>query len=57
MWGADWVDRYLWPGYDEDASNYHVLLLALLVNVKQREGLPAWGTKPITFTYPGLFTD
>lgn len=37
------LEKYLWPGYSEDASNYHVLLLALLVNVKRREGLPVWG--------------
>lgn len=38
------LEKYLWPGYTEDASNYHVLLLALLVNVKRRENLPSWGT-------------
>lgn len=36
------LERYLWPGYSEDASNHHVLLLVLLVNVKRREGLPVW---------------
>ncbi|KAL1311234.1 hypothetical protein AAFC00_001424 [Neodothiora populina] len=36
------LEKYLWPGYSEDASNYHVLLLALLVNVKRREGLDIW---------------
>lgn len=35
---------YLWPGYTDDASNYHVLLVALLVAVKSRENLPVWGT-------------
>lgn len=34
--------RYLWPGYSDDSSNYHVLLLAVLVNVKRREHLPSW---------------
>lgn len=37
------VEKYLWPGYSEDSSNYHVLLLALLANVKRREGLAVWG--------------
>lgn len=37
------LEKYLWPGYSDDASNSHVLLLALLVNVKRREGLPVWG--------------
>ena len=36
------LERYLWPGYTEDASNHHVLLLALLVNVKRQEQLPVW---------------
>lgn len=38
------LERYLWPGYTEDASNYHHLLLALMVNVKRRENLSSWGT-------------
>lgn len=37
------VERYLWPGFTEDASNYHHLLLVLMVNVKRRENLPSWG--------------
>ncbi|KAG9550245.1 P-loop containing nucleoside triphosphate hydrolase protein, partial [Aureobasidium melanogenum] len=36
------LDLYLWPGYTDDASNHHVLLLAMLVNVKRREGLSVW---------------
>lgn len=36
------LDRYLWPGYGEDASDHHVLLLALIVNVKRQEGVAAW---------------
>jgi intron-binding protein aquarius len=37
------LERYLWPGFTEDASNHHHLLLALMVNVKRRENLPSWG--------------
>jgi hypothetical protein len=33
---------YLWPGYTDEASNYHVLLIALIANVKNREGLNTW---------------
>ncbi|KAF1812741.1 intron-binding protein aquarius [Eremomyces bilateralis CBS 781.70] len=36
------VESYLWPGFTENSSNFHVLLLALFVNVKIRENLPAW---------------
>ena len=36
------VELYLWPSFTEDASNQHVLLLALLTNVKRQEGLPSW---------------
>lgn len=37
------LERYLWPSFGDDASNYHALLLALIVNVKRRENLPSWG--------------
>ena len=37
------VHSYLWPGYSEDSSNFHVLLTALITNVKIREHLPTWG--------------
>ena len=48
--------RYLWPGYDDSSSNYQVLLIALMVVVKQREGLPVWSTvytmpKELSITY------
>jgi intron-binding protein aquarius len=33
---------YLWPGYSDNASNYHVLLIVLITNVKKREQLGAW---------------
>lgn len=35
--------RFLWPTYTEDASNHHVLLIALIVSIKYREHLPIWG--------------
>lgn len=35
--------RFLWPTYTEDASNDHVLLIALIVSIKNREHLPIWG--------------
>ncbi|KAL9122845.1 MAG: hypothetical protein Q9187_000602 [Circinaria calcarea] len=35
-------EKYLWPGYNDDSSNHHVLLIALMVTVKSREKLPAW---------------
>ncbi|KPM46276.1 Intron-binding protein aquarius [Neonectria ditissima] len=37
------LESYLWPGYTEEASNYHVLLIALIANVKRREHLETWG--------------
>ncbi|KAI5360934.1 putative intron-binding protein aquarius [Septoria linicola] len=36
------LERYLWPGYTENASHQHVLLIALLVNTKRSENLPTW---------------
>jgi hypothetical protein len=50
------LERYLWPGFTEDASNYHHLLLALMVNVKRRENLPSWG-KPCRLTCVTTITD
>ncbi|OJJ33165.1 hypothetical protein ASPWEDRAFT_53200 [Aspergillus wentii DTO 134E9] len=37
------LEKFLWPTYTEDASNYHVMLIALIVSIKQREHLPIWG--------------
>ncbi|KAI8662720.1 Pre-mRNA-splicing factor [Fusarium sp. Ph1] len=36
------LESYLWPGYTEEASNFHVLLIALIANVKRREHLETW---------------
>jgi intron-binding protein aquarius len=47
------LERYLWPGYSHESSNQHVLLLALLVNVKRAEHLPVWsllGERPDEFS-------
>ena len=33
---------YLWPGYNDDASNHHVLLIVLISNVRSQEHLPIW---------------
>lgn len=48
------LERYLWPGYTSDASNQHVLLIALLVNVKRQEHLPTW---PFFANTPDEFSD
>ena len=34
---ANLASSYLWPGYSEDSSNFHVLLIVLIANVKRRE--------------------
>ncbi|KAF3769991.1 P-loop containing nucleoside triphosphate hydrolase protein [Cryphonectria parasitica EP155] len=36
------LESYLWPGYSEQASNHHVLLIVLIVNAKRRERLETW---------------
>ncbi|KAI9049183.1 hypothetical protein LZ554_007030 [Drepanopeziza brunnea f. sp. 'monogermtubi'] len=36
------LESYLWPGYSEDSSNFHVLLIVLITNVRTREHLPTW---------------
>lgn len=40
--GLQILESYLWPGYSDDASNFHVLLIALITNVKAREHLETW---------------
>lgn len=37
------VSRFLWPNFNEDSSNFHIILVALMVNVKRRENLGIWG--------------
>jgi intron-binding protein aquarius len=36
------LEKYLWPNYSDEASNIHILLIALIANVKGRESLPVW---------------
>ncbi|PCG97984.1 CWF11 family [Penicillium occitanis (nom. inval.)] len=36
------LEKYLWPTYTEDASNHHVLLIAVIVGIKKGEHLPIW---------------
>ena len=38
------TQRFLWPTFTEDASNYHVMLIAVIVGIKRREHLPIWST-------------
>ncbi|KAI0168458.1 intron-binding protein aquarius [Pestalotiopsis sp. NC0098] len=40
--GLQILESYLWPGYSEEASNFHVLLIVLVTNVKARERLETW---------------
>jgi intron-binding protein aquarius len=44
---ANRVDSYLWPGYSEDSSNFHILLIVLITNVKTREHLPTWSKQGV----------
>ncbi|PHH62529.1 hypothetical protein CDD81_6915 [Ophiocordyceps australis] len=36
------LESYLWPGYTQESSNFHVILIALIINVKRREHLETW---------------
>ncbi|ROT42795.1 intron-binding protein aquarius [Sodiomyces alkalinus F11] len=40
--GLQTLESYLWPGYTDESSNHHVLLIVLLTNVKRREQLTSW---------------
>ncbi|CZT52224.1 related to NAM7-nonsense-mediated mRNA decay protein [Rhynchosporium secalis] len=47
------LESYLWPGYSEDSSNFHVILIVLIANVRTREHLPTWdifADKPSEFS-------
>uniref|UniRef100_A0A8H7N217 RNA helicase aquarius N-terminal domain-containing protein n=1 Tax=Bionectria ochroleuca TaxID=29856 RepID=A0A8H7N217_BIOOC len=47
------LESYLWPGYTEESSNFHVLLVALIINVKRREQLETWSifeSRPAEFS-------
>ncbi|KHJ35407.1 putative dead helicases superfamily protein [Erysiphe necator] len=50
------LEAYLWPGYSEDSSNFHVLLITLISIIRTREHLPVWDiflSRPDEF--PSLF--
>jgi intron-binding protein aquarius len=36
------LEDYLWPGFTDEAANQHVLLIAMLINAKRRQGLAVW---------------
>ena len=36
------LEKFLWPTFSEAASNHHVLLIAIFVNLKQRGHLLTW---------------
>ncbi|KAI1005972.1 RNA helicase aquarius [Podosphaera aphanis] len=36
------LESYLWPGYSEDASNFHILLIVVILNFRNREHSPVW---------------
>jgi len=36
------LERYLWPAYNDESSDQHALLIALLINIKRAEHLPVW---------------
>jgi intron-binding protein aquarius len=36
------LERFLWPTFSDEASNQHVLLVAIFFNVKQRSSLGSW---------------
>ncbi|CAK7266763.1 hypothetical protein SEPCBS119000_002196 [Sporothrix epigloea] len=47
------LESYLWPGYTEDASDIHILLIVLITGAKRREHLDTWGVfaeRPLDFS-------
>lgn len=48
------LEDYLWPGFTDDSSNQHVVLIAMLVDAKQRQALRVWGELlSYTISLPG----
>ncbi|RPA71567.1 hypothetical protein BJ508DRAFT_367698 [Ascobolus immersus RN42] len=47
------LEKFLWPNFTEDSTNYHILCIALMVNVKRRENVPVWDCFQ---SNPALFT-
>lgn len=39
---VQYLENYLWPHFDEEASTEHVLSIMAMVNEKFRQTLPAW---------------
>lgn len=50
------LNRYLWPNFSDEATNFHVICIALMVNVKRRENVLNWGMVFGVFHY-GLDSD
>ncbi|EWC44192.1 hypothetical protein DRE_06937 [Drechslerella stenobrocha 248] len=49
-----YVERYLWPNYNEDSPDELVISLAMITAVKRRENIQFWG-KLWLFWYPRLY--
>ena len=39
---SQYLENFLWPNFDEDASHWHMMSIAIMVNEKYRERVPAW---------------
>ncbi|RPB23775.1 P-loop containing nucleoside triphosphate hydrolase protein [Terfezia boudieri ATCC MYA-4762] len=47
------LEKYLWPNFSDEATNFHVICIALMVNVKRRECLLNWdlfSSSPVNFS-------
>ena len=49
------LERYLWPGFTDDASDHHVLLIAFVLNIKRSENLPSWSILDRPADFSDLF--
>ncbi|KAF3307750.1 hypothetical protein TWF173_002362 [Orbilia oligospora] len=48
-----YMERYLWPNYDEDSTDEFVICLVMMAVAKRRGNIPLWG---IFEANPSLFT-
>jgi len=48
---SQYLENYLWPNYNADATDAHVLSIVGMVNEKFRERVPAWEVSSTVYTH------
>lgn len=51
---SQYLENYLWPNYEKNCNHAHVMSIAIMINEKFRERVPAWDAfkaKPANFSH------